>query len=394
MIYWDWIGAFFYVFLGIVGYRCLKKVKQKESFCQRKQKLNNRYYIIWFVVWLIATVFRVVSVDLGGSDAVNYVHYFNNCLEPIEYQNQYAVRADIGFRLICKLIRLFTDDYHIFFFIVYGICIYSTIYLFNEFAFSKNNAIPYILAFYIHLLGFSAIRTNLSMAFLFFALVFLKKKKNFFCIVSSIVCLLIHKASIIYIAAIVFYKVYTKKEMKVKHIVQWMIVTVLVGEVAQQFLLRFGNSLFDSGVYVKYVQASAAISFFQDFWKLALGQLLLLGSYVFLYRKIEKDILTMNDEDIERYKLIKILCIYDFIMIPVCFMLNVWRGYQYFFFIRLIMWGEVFKVGTKLFKKDNRMFLHLILTLIIIAYFVFRVGTMYKSSALLPYIFDPFNKVR
>ena len=393
MVYWDWISVTFYITLGCIGSLCIKKVKKRELYSNHQISINNQWCIIWFLSWFLATVFRVVDVNIGGSDAINYVRYFQNCLEPLSNQNQYAVRADFGFRYICKCIRLFTSNYHIFFAIIYGIIICSIILLFNEFSFSSVNAIPYILIFYIHLLGFSSIRTSLSMAFLFIAIVFLKRKKSLECVIMCILSIITHKASILYASSLLFYKLFSRIKIKTRDIIIWMLATFVIGRMFQVFFLKFGNYLFDSEVYVKYIRSSVGVSFFQDFWKLALGQIMLLIMYLIFYKRVEVDMNQGNEEDKKRYKMIKLFSIFDFMMISVCFLLNIWRGYQYFFFFRLMLWAEIFNIILKFFSKNSRRFVKYIFIIFVIIYLIFRISTMYDKSCLLPYKFNPFNHI-
>ena len=79
-IYWSTWSMFLYVFKGIISMRSINGIKKIEYRTQQKVKLSNYYFVVWFVIWIFVTVFRKVDYNIGGSDAIAYVHYFQDCL--------------------------------------------------------------------------------------------------------------------------------------------------------------------------------------------------------------------------------------------------------------------------------------------------------------------------
>ena len=115
-IYWSTWSMFLYVFMGIISMRSINGIKKIEYRTRQKVKLSNYYFVVWFVIWIFVTVFRKVDYNIGGSDAIEYVHYFQDCLNN-DLNTLYANHLDKGFQFLTKAFRLFTADYHVYFFI-------------------------------------------------------------------------------------------------------------------------------------------------------------------------------------------------------------------------------------------------------------------------------------
>lgn len=72
-------SLFIYILLGILSCGLIKKAVVFESNSlsmrytrRKKQILCNRYYFILMIILVIFAVCRKVSVNIGGSDALNY----------------------------------------------------------------------------------------------------------------------------------------------------------------------------------------------------------------------------------------------------------------------------------------------------------------------------------
>lgn len=84
------------------------------------------------------------------------------------------------------------------------------------------------------------------------------------------------------------------------------------------------------------------------------------------------------------------MCVYDFLMIPVNFILGIWRGYEYFYIPRLILWGIVLKSISYHLTLGSRKILRIVSLTLFIIWMIFRVYNTYEDSLLMPYILDIF----
>ena len=383
-IYWSTWSMFLYVFMGIISMRSINGIKKIEYRTRQKVKLSNYYFVVWFVIWIFVTVFRKVDYNIGGSDAIEYVHYFQDCLNN-DLNTLYANHLDKGFQLLTKAIRLFTADYHVYFFILYGVIIAAYAVFINELTPTNIYYEPMVLVFFVYLRGYTSLRTNLSVAFFMLSVLYLYEKKYIKMTVYGILCLGMHIATFLYVPFFVFYFLYKKKKLKAW---QWggLYGIVLVGSKLAQKIVMGATGL--RGAYSYYASKSLNSSFLDGGWKIAFEQLLLMALLILFRKSIKKCTDGYSELDQRRYQFVYLLCAYDFLMIPVNYILGIWRGYEYLYIPRLIMWGILMQAVSKhLDKKSKKIFRYTMLVAFMI-WMIFRVNRTYEDSALMPYLLD------
>lgn len=384
--YWSASSMVLYVVMGLVSMGAVSYVKKREYKQNKIQKLGNKAYVAWIIIWGGITIFRKVDYNLGGSDAIQYVSYFKDCLNS-NLHTLYAEHLDVGFQLLTKCIRFFTADYRVYFALIYGVIIVAYIIFINEFTPTNINYESMVLIFFVFLRGFTSIRTNLSVAFLLLALVTLYRNKRIWTCVWLILCLGMHIASFLFVPFFAFYFLYKNKKLKI-----WqggiLYVVVLVGaRIVQQVL---GKMTGLRGAYAYYATANMNTSFFDNGWKIAFGQLLLLVIFLIFQSDISKSVANYTELNRKRYQYIYLMCIYDFLMIPVNHILGIWRGYEYFYIPRMILWGIVLRTIFYHFKPSSRGTLRIISLILFISWMIFRVYNTYEDSHLMPYVFEVF----
>ena len=386
--YWSSWSMFLYVFMGIISMWSINGIKKTEYRIQQKVKLSKYYFVVWFVIWIFITVFRRVDYNIGGSDAIAYVHYFQDCLNS-GLNTLYANHLDEGFQLLTKAIRLFTADYHVYFFILYGIIIVAYAVFVNELTPTNIYYEPMVLVFFVFLRGYTSLRTNLSVAFFMLSALYLYEKKYIKMIVYGALCLGMHVATFLYVPFFMFYFLYKKKKPKAW---QWggLYVIVLVGSKFAQKIVMGATGL--RGAYSYYASISLDSSFLGNGWKIAFEQLLLMGLLILFRKSIKKCTDSYSEIDKSRYQFVYLLCAYDFLMIPVNYILGIWRGYEYLYIPRLIMWGILMQAISKhLDKKSKKIFRYAMLAAFIV-WMVFRLTRTYEDSALMPYLIDLYEE--
>lgn len=387
--WWDNASMVFYICMGIVpvlSVYCAKIYEQKKNLVIG---IKNRYYISWMLIWLIITVWRRVAYGFGGSDARSYVQYFVECLDP-DTTSTYAAHVEIAFRWLNKLIRFFTDDYHIFFLLIYGAIILAYQLFVKEYHLKNTSVLPLVLLFYVYLQGFSSIRTTLSIACILFGIMALYKDKRIMSVMLFILSVLTHFASIFYAAFYLFYYLYRKGKIKLWHGGFWSISAVICARTVQYIMLNTALGELIGGASAYYVSRSARDTFFGGGgWKTAFGQLLLLIAVFVFNKKIKRFIAVRDGEDQRRFELVFMMCFYDFLMIPVCYILGIWRGYEYFYMPRLLIWGVIVELICKKFVESNRRYIRICFLLAFVAWMVFREYNTGQLNGTMPYIFEP-----
>lgn len=378
---WDLFSVILYCIMGSVGYFCSSKALR----CKYNGRSKIYYYALWFSIWVLFASLRYVTYRIGGTDARTYVYFFENINSP--YLPSYYEHYDQGFWIFTWIIRLFTSNYHIYFMVFYGVLVYCYIRFVDEFSVAYGIYTSYFLIFFIYLRGFASFRTNLSVAFLLLSLVYLHRNQKIKMIAYIIIACSMHKATLLYALFYVFYYINKKKPITIKASAVFSVLAGLTGYIVRDYIGLF----FDSEIYAyaSYATRSIGASFFDNFWKIAIGQLILMVMMIILNKDIIK-IIETDKKNKGMLSLLRTLCIYDFVTIPITFILGVWRGYEYFYLPRMAMWGIIIYIETyKFFNYQYKKMYRIITYIAMVVWFIFRLYNTYEESSLLPYIFAP-----
>lgn len=205
---WSTSSLILYIVLGFICFLSCFYAKRRERITEIKRRVANIEYLPWILSWIIVAAFRKVNSNVGGTDAPDYIQYFEHSLE-IESDN-----TDIVFRIFNILIRSFTSDYHVYFIIYYGILIFSFILFINQFARKDSSSIPLCILFFLFLRSFTSMRSNLAIAFVLLAIVYLRKNNLFKTLIFCILAIFTHVSSFVYVAFVIFYYLYRRKKLE------------------------------------------------------------------------------------------------------------------------------------------------------------------------------------
>lgn len=147
------------------------------------------------------------------------------------------------------------------------------------------------------------------------------------------------------------------------------------------------------GAYIKYAKASMSAGYAIDYVKLIVEQILVLVLLLHFDKNINTNIVSEQKSGENRLEILRIIMIYDAMLIPISFILNVWRGVDYFFLPRLIMVDEIFSLLAKRVTKSSRKIYYIGIYILMAVWFIFRLSTTYDISALMPYVFEPFMNI-
>lgn len=188
-------------------------------------KINMKYrlvlggYVInlgWYIEWLIFTLlasFRVVQGEYGGADAQNYIDCF---LYGYEYSSEKL------FYLIGRIIRFFTDNYHVYFMFIYGVIVASILSfaacVLNE-GNKKRSIAVLFLFFNMYVTSFGVMRQWLAIAVGMLAIVAVKKEHKVLGTIMLLIAGLIHFAMLpLFFVLIVYFVVFKIKKLKLNNV--------------------------------------------------------------------------------------------------------------------------------------------------------------------------------
>lgn len=371
--------------------------KEKQLEVKRKVSIFNQYYLMFFLLWVGVATFRYVGyqngIVVGGMDAPMYKEFFEICRSAYQ-QNLYSYHTESLFQAYTKLIRYFTEDYKVYFAISYGFIVFAYLLFIKEFELVGSRCVAVFMLFFVYLKSFCVFRTHLAIAVILVSLVLIKKNRIFWAVVLALTTLFIQRASIFFAIFPFFYILFKKKKITVKRGMIFVVVGMVIGVVAQRVALTGGYSWMLGGAYIKYAKASMSSGYAIDYVKLIVEQILVLILLLHFDKNINSNIASEQKNGENRLEILRIIMIYDAMLIPISFVLNIWRGVDYFFLPRLIMIDEIISLFAKKVTKPSRKFYYIVIYILIAAWFIFRLSTTYDISAIMPYVFEPFMSIR
>lgn len=372
-----------YVLMGIIGMISLKYALKYKEKDKRKSLV---LLAIGIIVWTIFASFRLVGFNVGGSDAISYVGYFDMCLSGAKVF-PYSDHMDWLMGVFIKAIRFCTNSHYVFFIVVYGFISWSYFYFCYRFAPKKTSSIAYLLLFYLYLRSFCSLRSNFCISVILLGIVALLSSKKYKVYMITFSSVLIHKAGLIFAMVLPFIQIFNKRKLTVPFIILFIAISSVIATFLQAyFLTNFANADL-GGAYQSYASESLeGGGFFDNAWKIAFEQMALGAMMLVNIKKLRKRWATFDEINKKKIEIIFLICVFDFMLIPVNYIMGIWRGYEFFYAPRLVMWGEIIAVSS---KKKSLISKILYLT-IFIAWMVFRVEHTYEDSCLMPYFFEPF----
>ena len=130
----------FYVILGLYTIWVFSEVKQDDTEYRGYRLFWNSHVLLLAVLLIIIAAFRLVALGVGGTDAIGYKNFFEQCNNPLYASDEWFLHQDIFFRYITKFLRLFTGDYHFYFIVLYGFNVIAYILFLLEFCQKKSNS--------------------------------------------------------------------------------------------------------------------------------------------------------------------------------------------------------------------------------------------------------------
>lgn len=394
---WDLLSVMLYVFLGYVGACAIKKSKRK-SYVLFRRRGNRIYadlpYLLWWCSWTFVAAFRLVNKNgLGGTDAYAYVNFFKICngsaFEDSALVLQYAEHYEILYKLLNKVIRLFTGNHQVLFLLVYGFIVWTYQKVIRCFSYENIYAAPFIALFFVYLRSFNTLRTELSAAFILLMTLSLYKDKYRSAILLGIMAIGIQITSALYCLLIPFHYWCRKGKLNTYKVIIMVALSSLTGKAAQILMTgSIGRAL--GHQYFSYAGHNIGHSFFENFWKIAFGQLLI-GLLILAFDRKLKRKMSENGEFAASLQFVREVCLFDVITIPITFILDIWRGYEYLYIMRLLMWSYVTCVFLKGKKSDVRHVVCAVEVVMFTAWLVFRIVKTWEQSGYMPYMLSVFQ---
>lgn len=382
--YWDDLSMFLYILMGIVGMISLKAAIDIRESNHRK---SLQLLAIGIVVWTIFASFRTVRNSIGGGDAITYIGYFEYCISGAKVF-PYSDHMDWLMGVIIKAIRHCTSNHYVFFLIVYGFMAWSYFYFCYKFAPKKTSCVPYFLLFYLYLRSFCSLRSNFCISLILLGLVALLHLKKYKVYIITFSSVLVHKVGFIFAMVLPFIQIFIKKKLTVPIVLVLIVASSFAASLLQMFFLTTFADVDLGGAYQSYASNSLeGGGFLENAWKIAFEQIALGAMMILNIKSLRKRWSAFDATDKKRIEIIYLICIFDFMLIPVNYIMGIWRGYEILYAARLVMWGEVLSASSLLKTRVGQ----IACLVAFVAWMIFRLDRTYEDSALMPYFFEPLQ---
>ena len=375
--------------MALIGYLCISEGRKSiQKGIRGRLKVS---YTILFLIWLFLAVYRYVGYEggiiIGGNDAPTYIDYFQMCLAG-KGNNIYFVRTEPLFQIMTKMVRSITANYHVYFALIYGLIIFSYLRFIDEFDFLQSNKAPLFMLVFPFIQSFCAIRTHITIALILLAIVALKNKKNIVMWALLIASAFIQRASLIYAIFPIFYFYYKKNKMTMKKATAFVIIGCAIGYIGKKVIIGGSIGYLTGGVYANYASASSSAGYLFDYIKLIVEQVIIDGYMILSYKKVNGQLQEMGKIEKEKLQMLQMMCYFDLMLIPICYIWGIWRGASYFFLPRLLILGYIITCFSRKISKNSRKVYYIIVKLVMPIWLVLRLFTVYDVSGLMPYYLD------
>ena len=389
---WSYSTLILYILMGILGAWCCQKAKRTELMSGIKRTILSREYWPLYAVWVFLAVFRLIEGGIGGTDAPNYIKYFQECLTMSEDS------TEVVFKWFNQGIRLVFSDYHWYFLLFYSLLVITMVFVINEFSRTETTCIPLCILVFLFIRSFSAMRSIMAGMILLVSVVFLNRKAYWQAALFAVLAVFTHVSAIIYTVFYAYYFLFYKREISVRQSIVLFVLAYGVAVVGQQLIvsgaLPFLRNI-GTGAYESYASYSLGKSFLEMFNISNIPQVALAAAMMLFQKEINGKINAQEPTEARKLKVLTHLCYFDLFAVPVITVLGVYRGYEYFYVARLVMWGELIPiVQSKVKDMLGPKFSHYVpyaFTGVFILWMCTRFEAYSETSGLMPYMLEFFR---
>lgn len=372
-------------FIGVIYVNCALKNTSYRS--GKGNTFRNPFYFFIISVWTLLAVFRSVKDGVGGTDTGEYIYFFKNCRGSYDLMMEH-IASDLLFKWINQGVRLFTDDYHLYFLLVYGFIAYSFITFIRRFCSNISNILPVLMVFYLYLRGFNTLRTNLCIAFILLGLTCIANKKYFSAYLLLICTFLTHKSGLLFGLIIPYSHILNNYRINKWYIIAASIPLFIIATGIRDYFIEFASMNDLGGAYGAYVSQAKENNTLLSGVIECFMQYVLVAIIILFSNKIIKVSHRYGNRVSNNIAMLINVCYYDAILIPFNIMMGIWRGYEFYMIPRICMWTYILFFLSKFFSQNSKTIINTVYLFVILTWFVFRLNRTYMASNLMPYIFS------
>lgn len=375
--YFDNFTILIYLFAGTL---CMLSMKIARGTIRYSNKKSIEGFRLLFITLLFFASLRKVGMHLGGEDALSYqesfINYYNHGSERFE-------STDILFGLFVGSIRCITDNPIVFRFLCYGLISFGYVYYLKTFCPQGSSCIPYICIMIPYMRSLNTMRNTMSIALFLISLVAFFKNKYYQCIILVVCSVLIHRLTFIMLSFFPFYFIFrnyiltsSKKKLIIFTLV-FIFLSYLLAVQLQKFIIIFSLLENNGNADMWYLTTNQGKNILLS-WPMYLVHLLLFIALIICYQHVPST---------KQINFLKIVFIFDLIMLPATLVLGMWRFAEYFYISNLILWGVLIAIISKMVTHSSKPIVLSIMALGFYGLLYIRLTREWTDAALMPYLF-------
>lgn len=218
---WRWLTYIYFMLIAYGTTYMVKEAERKRVVRGRKKKRYTRYgRMLYIAAWLILTLFvsfrnphlyphgdYIVSTDVWS-----YIHFFETGLKPeLRLSRILSFRSiEPVFFMISSFIRMFTDNYHVMWFVIYGIMSACYLFYLSKTCGPDTDYTIWVMWFSVYLHYTVGIRSGLALGFGLVAAVNYREKKYGLYLIWAVLTVLSHYSAVIMVGGMVICSILKK----------------------------------------------------------------------------------------------------------------------------------------------------------------------------------------
>ena len=370
------------MFLTVLICACLSFaiafVGKKEAYDHRTQQFKLRIKIGYVIVWLtmvILAVYRPVGFGYGGADALGYIKYFEelNLSSLHDYLSIKSIsellnRREPLYFLLNYLIRLFTNDYHVLFFVIYGFIAYVYLRVVNDFYKRDSSFVTTFIVLSSYIYSFNIVRGGISVGFCMLSIFPLLKKEYSKSVLYCFLGVLFHYVAICFLGVILL-RLLADRSPKLFSRLKLFVIVLMVN-VACILGAATISAFFGNTKYAVYFRNTVSYSFFGH-----IPAIVVCIIAIVIQKKVYED---------REFSTINIALAVQLSLMYATIYLGAWRVSDYFSLISMVFFSKAIS-SSRIISKRNALFFR---TMIYVLFFVtlFQAyKSLYESSYVFPF---------
>lgn len=368
---WDTVTFLLYVAISIIVVNLCKIGAVYESQSVSKHSaLHKTSNLCYFIAFIILVLLATLRNEYVGSDTPVYVRDFMSAtMYHFNYNNILSFnQSEPGFQLLLYVVRRFTDNYHVLFFICYSLIAGSYIKFIKYFYDEKSDYIFLQIFIFFYVSNMSGLRSALGMVFLLPSFMALAEKKYLKSVILTVLAACFHYTMIFNIIIIGLSWVVSNPVINRR---RWILPAAIIGAMITSYgAVSVLNGLLSVTKYAFYKTDVEQLSLLGSAFYIIFAVLIFINYRRLLNRIEQKPIL----------KGIMNCCISFLITYPVIFLTAAYRIPNYYALPRLTIWSELEKCYEENVTKNSIILFRFLCQIVIILYLLYRFTRMAENG--------------